>query len=95
MNPLLFRQRRGLQVPHSCEVILCGHFVAVSPMTDQVVDWGVCWQLGEGRQELMRFNWSVSCQLSLAPHLTLSDGASLLHLQRHQCVCVCREERGQ
>ena len=51
-------------------------------LTDQVVDWGVCWPLREGRQELMRFNWSVSCQLSLVPHLTLSDGVSLLHLQR-------------
>lgn len=29
----------------------------------------------------MRFNWSVSCQLSLVPHLTLSDGVNLLHLQ--------------
>lgn len=57
-------------------------------MTDQVVDWGVCWQLREGRQELMRFNWSVSCQLSLVPHLTLSDGGSLLHLR-----CTCARER--
>lgn len=38
----------------------------------------------------MRFNWSVSCQLSLVPHLTLSDGVSLLHLQGHtHSVCVC------
>lgn len=58
----------------------------MSPLTDQVVDWGVCWQLREGRQELMRFNWSVSCQLSLVPHLTLSDGVSLLHLQGHECL---------
>lgn len=50
-------------------------------MTDQAVDWGVCWQLREGRQELMRFNWFVSCRLSLVAHLTLSDGVSLLHLQ--------------
>lgn len=58
-------------------------------LTDQVVDWGVCWHLREGRQELMRFNWSVSCQLSLVPHLTLSDGVSLLHLQGREYVCVC------
>ncbi len=58
-------------------------------MTDQVVDWGVCWQRRGRRQELMRFNWSVSCQLSLVPHLTLSDGASVLHLHEHLCVCVC------
>lgn len=43
----------------------------------------------------MRFNWSVSCQLSLVPHLTLSDGVSLLHLQGHEYVreCVCVGER--
>ena len=58
-------------------------------LTDQVVDWGVCWHLRERRQQLMRFNWSVSCQLSLVPHLTLSDAVSLLHLQGHECVWVC------
>lgn len=55
-------------------------------MTDQVVDWTVCWQLREGRGELMSFNWSVSCQLSLDPHLTLSDGVSLLHISERGCV---------
>lgn len=63
-------------------------------MTDQVVDWAVCWQLREGRQQLMRFNWSVSCQLSLVPHLTLSDAVSLLHQQEHEAhACVCARER--
>lgn len=58
-------------------------------LTDQVVDWSVCWHLREGRQQLMKFNWSVSCQLSLVAHLTLSDGMSPLHLQQNECVCVC------
>ncbi len=92
-GPLLFGRRGAISLPPCCSVILCGHFVVVSPMTDQAVDWSVCWQLRERRQELMRFNWSVSCQLSLVPHLTLSDGASVLHLQGHQCVSVCEDER--
>lgn len=41
----------------------------------------------------MRFNWSVSCQLSLVPHLTLSDGVSLLHLQGHEHVCEGERKR--
>ena len=55
-------------------------------MTDQVVDCDVLWYPGEGQQKLMRFNWSVSCQLSLVPHLTLSDGVSPLHLHGPKSV---------
>lgn len=63
-------------------------------MTDQVVDWAVCWQLREGRQQLMRFNWSVSCQLSLVPHLTLSDTESIAPTGAlGVSVCVCAHER--
>lgn len=73
MSPHSSSDREELYLCCCHDVILCGRFVIVSPMTDRVVDWAFCWQLQEGRQELMRFNWSVSCQLSLVPHLTLSD----------------------
>jgi len=62
-----------------------GRLAAASPSGWWSCWSAACWQLGERRQELMSFNWSVSCQPPLVPHLTRSDGV------RHECVCewVC------
>lgn len=88
MSPPSFSDKKE---PYRCcccrEAISRGHFVIVSPMTDRVVDWTFCWQLQKGSQELMRFNWSVSCQLSLVPHLTLSDTVYWVH-------CISQEDKG-